>query len=438
MPDFVPDWKLRQSFADKLSLMYRDEVPAYGDLVELVGEINSSSGETSTHQDSLVRLGDERHGAIRLALPEELNLIRRALRLLGMHPVGYYDLSPAGLPVHSTAFRPLTSSDMERNAFRLFTSLVRLDQISSDSLRKQAEELVAQRAIISPQAMTLIEVGERHGGLTANEGEQFVTSLMDTFRWRGEALSSLRVYEAVIGEHPLVADVVCFPNPHINHLTPRVVDIDQAQSAMLARGLPAKEKIEGPPKRTCPILLRQTAFRALDENVRFPEGTGAASGVHTARFGEIESRGAALTPKGMALYDACLSSGDFSNFPDDWKDLKREQLVWFRYSRTDKPWSGTLNTVQDMSVDELVSAGLINETPMTYEDFLPVSAAGIFRSNLKQNVEFAGGETSNRTAFEQALGGPVHDAMQLYADESEASLEAVIKALKQVETANNA
>ena len=421
MSDLIEDWKLRRKFADRLSQMYREEVPAYGELVDLVGQINAED-----HSGS-VRLGEERHGAIRLAHPKELKLIRRALRLLGMHPVGYYDLSPAGLPVHSTAFRPLTSESMEKNAFRIFTSLVRLDQIGSERLKAEAKTLVNKRSILSSEALLLIEVGERYGGLTEDEGEQFITALMDTFRWRGEALASHSLYEAILGEHPLLADVVCFPNPHINHLTPRVVDIDKAQDEMIARGLPAKAKIEGPPKRKCPVLLRQTAFRALDETVFFPAGENGISGLHTARFGEIESRGAALTTEGMRRYNPCRASSACDCLPDDWNELREQGLAWFSYETVDATGAQIETAIAGGDVNELVRAGALKATPITYEDFLPVSAAGIFRSNLKEDVRISGGQSSNQTEFEDAMGSRVHDAQALYRLESDSSLKRMIR-----------
>ncbi|NHN23202.1 DUF1338 family protein, partial [Bacillus amyloliquefaciens] len=64
-----------------------------------------------------------------------------------------------------------------------------------------------------------------------------------------------------------------------------------------------KAVVEGPPPRAVPILLRQTSFKAIEEDVVFP---GDQPGQHTARFGEIEQRGAALTPAGRALYDRLL------------------------------------------------------------------------------------------------------------------------------------
>ena len=102
--------------------------------------------------------------------------------------------------------------------------------------------------------------------------------------------------------------MVSFRGPHINHLTPRTLDIDAAQAGMPQHGMDAKDVVEGPPRRACPILLRQTSFKALKEAIRFTDdAVGAArAGAHTARFGEIEQRGVALTRKGRALYDELL------------------------------------------------------------------------------------------------------------------------------------
>jgi uncharacterized glyoxalase superfamily metalloenzyme YdcJ len=70
-------------------------------------------------------------------------------------------------------------------------------------------------------------------------------------------------------------------------------------------GIEPKALIEGPPRREVPILLRQTSFKALEEPVMF---AGEHRGTHSARFGEIEQRGVALTPKGRALYDRLLQA----------------------------------------------------------------------------------------------------------------------------------
>ena len=84
---------------------------------------------------------------------------------------------------------------------------------------------------------------------------------------------------------------------HINHLTPRVLDIDELYARMQARGIAMIDAIQGPPRWDGPdVLLRQTSFRALAEPRAFRRADGS---VHEAslrvRFGEVEARGIALT-----------------------------------------------------------------------------------------------------------------------------------------------
>ena len=226
--------------------------------------------------------------------------------------------------------------------------------------------------------------------------------------------------------------MVSFRGPHINHLTPRTLDIDAAQAAMQARGLAAKAVIEGPPRRACPILLRQTSFKALEELVHFPSGEDNAAGTHTARFGEIEQRGLALTPKGRALYDALLAQardnggagstgGDymqrlqaaFAGFPDDHATLRREGLGYYRYVLTDAG-RALPAAERGLPAEVLIERGLAVADPIVYEDFLPVSAAGIFQSNLGGEEQRAYAARANREAFEQALGATVADEFAIY------------------------
>lgn len=187
--------------------------------------------------------------------------------------------------------------------FRVLTSLLRLELIESESLRVQAAEILAQRDIFAHEARELIDLSEAQGGLTDDQADSFVEQALETFRWHHQATVDLEAYNALHDEHRLIADVVCFRGPHINHLTPRTLDIDEAQRRMPEYGMSSKKLIEGPPRRRHPLLLRQTSFKALDEKNHF---LGAQPGTHMARFGEIEQRSMALTPKGRQLYDQLL------------------------------------------------------------------------------------------------------------------------------------
>jgi uncharacterized glyoxalase superfamily metalloenzyme YdcJ len=389
---FIDPSLLRQNFSDALSTMYREEVPAYGTLLDIVAETNESI-DADLAVDA-ARLGQERHGAIRVGTPRDLSLLARGFAVLGMEPVGYYDLSVAGLPIHSTAFRPITAESLAKSPFRMFCSLLRPELIDDAALREEAESILAKRDIFAPDFLPLLEEAEKAGGVSPNNAVAFISAFLKTFQWHDKANVSLETYERLQKHHTLVADIVSFQGPHINHLTPRTLDIDLCQSKMKDWGLEAKDIIEGPPLRQCPILLRQTAFKALSETILFKSNDDWTEGHHTARFGEIEQRGAALTPKGRALYDKCLAEKDFTDFPDDWNALREQDLAYFRQTDT-------------------------GFEPLTYEDFLPVSAAGIFRSNLRESGEATALQAeSNQAAFEQALGCPVWDMFSLYAEQA--------------------
>ncbi|OEY66391.1 VOC family protein [Marinobacter sp. X15-166B] len=446
---FLSTDDVRDRFSKAMSALYQAEVPQYGTLLELVEQVNQETLEQQPElrrrlqaQGELARLNVERHGAIRVGTAAELAMLRRLFAVMGMHPVGYYDLSEAGVPVHSTAFRPITDAALARNPFRVFTSLLRLELIDSDALRQRAEAVLAQRDIFTPKVRELIARHESQGGLTDAEADQFVQEALETFRWHQDATVDLDTYQALHDEHRLIADVVCFRGPHINHLTPRTLDIDEAQRRMPAMGMNPKAVIEGPPRRQSPILLRQTSFKALEEPIRF---AGDAQGTHTARFGEIEQRGMALTPKGRALYDQLLNEGRkqtagldneahqavmekvFAAFPDDNETMRREGLAYFHYHLTEQGQAARGVTTED--IDTLLAQGLVEAQPITYEDFLPVSAAGIFQSNLGGGANEAYAGNANQTAFEQALGAPVTDELALYAEREHASKTQVLAKL---------
>lgn len=449
-PTFVSPNEIRDRFSKAMSAMYQAEVPQYETLLELVDQVNRETldrnpvlAERLAAYDELNRLGVERHGAIRVGTADELATLRRLFGVMGMVPVGYYDLSEAGVPVHATAFRPIDDDALAYNPFRVFTSLLRHELIESDTLRERAAKILAERDIFTADALELIAQHESQGGLTDENADRFVSEALETFRWHQDATVGLETYEALHAEHRLIADVVCFRSSHINHLTPRTLDIDEVQRRMPQAGMNPKEVIEGPPRRDCPILLRQTSFKALEESIRF---AGEHQGTHTARFGEIEQRGVALTAKGRELYDRLLGESRrrmagldhiqhqrvlaevFDDFPDTEAELRRQGLAFFEYRLTEA--GRKAEKPNETGIEGLIEQGLVEARPITYEDFLPVSAAGIFQSNLGggQNDAYAG--NANREAFEGALQGKILDELELYAERERTSYQSTLRALQ--------
>jgi uncharacterized glyoxalase superfamily metalloenzyme YdcJ len=62
-----------------------------------------------------------------------------------------------------------------------------------------------------------------------------------------------------------------------------------------------------------------------------------------------------------------------------------------------------------------------------YEDFLPVSAAGIFQSNLATSNTLLPLLKSSQQVFEDALGEPVIDFFVLYADQQQQSIDLCLR-----------
>ncbi|WP_156680388.1 VOC family protein [Sphingomonas profundi] len=429
---FQPPHAIRAAFAAAMSLMYAQEVPQYRALTDLVAAVNRrvlagdpALAERMARSGETARLAGERHGAIRVGTADELATIARAFAVMGMAPVGYYDLAPAGVPVHATAFRAVEETALTVSPFRVFTSLLRLELIADPALRAEAAAILARRRIVTPAALALIARAEREGGLSEVDAAAFVAALLETFRWHAHATVPRDTYRRLLAAHRLVADVVSFKGPHINHLTPRVLDIDAVQAEMPARGMAAKQTIEGPPKRRCPVLLRQTSFTALEERIAFTDDAADAAGSHTARFGEVEQRGVALTAAGQARYDAWIGNGGALDLPDDWAALRRQGLAFFRYRAAD----GAAAAAADAGLEDLVAHGQILCDPIVYEDFLPVSAAGIFQSNLGADRRVDYTAAADRAAFEQALGRAVEDPLALCAAAQRASLDAVGRVL---------
>jgi len=227
----------------------------------------------------------------------------------------------------------------------------------------------------------------------------------------------------------------------VNSITRRLQQPDLVLHRLNHSGF--KDFTEGPPADT-PVLLRQDSYKALTEAVTFHESAGTkVDARHTARFGEIEQRFYATTPKGRALYDQCLAAAEqlraaepdwiqrdyegfqaahakcFAPFPKILTRLLEQGLVYGRYSATAAGMTATrTQSVQNADPSELVLLGHMRVEGLRYEDFLPFSAAGIFASNLGQygtKSTARSRPTYTRQTLEQIMGRTIIDPNLTYA-----------------------
>jgi uncharacterized glyoxalase superfamily metalloenzyme YdcJ len=422
---------LRAAFARRLSAMYAAEVPAYGTLVEASRAVNAdvaaSLGTAAERLGSLDRVTEERHGAVRVGSVAELRQAAQVFAGFGMEPVGFYDLRDArgAIPVVSTGFRAVDPESLARSPFRMFCSLLEPAdrRFFTAGLAAEVEAFVGARTLFPEELLSLAAWSEREGGLSGEAADRYLDLATQAFALSHDPVDKAW-YDRLSEVSSVAADIAGVATTHLNHLTPRVLDIDALYARLSGMGVEMIDRIQGPPRWGGPdVLLRQTSFRALAEPRRFRLPDGAVvDGDLKVRFGEVECRGIALTPAGMDLYHSLVGADADAwqaKVPGTEEGLRQAGLAWFTYEGR-KGASETL--------DAAIASGSVVATPVVYEDFLPRSAAGIFRSNLTGSGSRSDDEQGvhrDRRWLSAALERTVHDPQELYAAQQAASLAAL-------------
>lgn len=451
----VNQTQLRARFAETLSGLYGREVPPYTTLLGVSHAVNTdvaaAMGADAQRLGSLDRVTAERHGAIRVGTPAELQQVSRIFGALGMYATGFYDLRDAtasAVPVVSTAFRPIRAEELAQNPFRVFTSLLATGdrRFFSADLSRRLQNFLADRELFGPR---LLELADRaaDAGLDSGDADEFLGLAAGAFALSPEPIDRAW-YTELEKVSAVAADIGGVRSTHINHLTPRVLDIDDLYGRMSDHGIAMIDAIQGPPRWDGPdVLLRQTSFRALAEPRLFREVDGTvAKGALRVRFGEVEARGIALTPAGRSRYDLAVTEIDnmhdvsrpagedaahvwARHFPATERELFEQGLGHYTVTAVDRAADGRAPVG---TLAELVADGWLRTEPIVYEDFLPRSAAGIFQSNLSDagskdnSVE---GTVLDEQWMEGVLGSTLQDPYQLYQAQHEGSVRAAVAEL---------
>ena len=112
--------------------------------------------------------------------------------------------------------------------------------------------------------------------------------------------------------------------------------------------------------------------------------------------------------------------------------IRSEGLGYFTYSLTAK---GKTAATSHGDIGALIDQGLVQFDPIVYEDFLPVSAAGIFQSNLGDGAQQDFVASPNQQRFEADLGMKVLNEFDHYAGIEQASIDACLQALSKQDAA---
>ncbi|MDR8020103.1 2-oxoadipate dioxygenase/decarboxylase [Nesterenkonia aerolata] len=459
--EFLKSWQLRAEFALRLSEMYGEEVPAYTTLVDVSTEVNEDvlreMGEAAERLGTISRVTAERHGAIRVGSPEEMAQVARVFAAFGMHPVGFYDLrdaSKSSVPVVSTAFRPIEAEELALNPFRVFTSMLAADdpRFFDTDLQSRLRDFLGERTLFPSELLELADRAAAQDGLALEEAEKLLDLATGAFRLSEEPVEH-SWYQELEAVSAVAADIGGVSTTHINHLTPRVLDIDELYRRMEARGITMIDEVQGPPAWDGPdVLLRQTSFRALAEErvFRYEDGR-VGPGELKVRFGEVEQRGIALTPQGRQVYDEMVAEVDrrLQNRGGTRADVAREVwaerlprteielalsgLAFFTYRVLSQPRGDSGQYGDTVTLRELLESGRVVADPIVYEDFLPRSAAGIFQSNLSEDGsrdDAMQGTDYDIEVMSSIIGRRVVDPHDLYRAQEDASLTEISEQLE--------
>ena len=497
--DFLSTAEIRKLVARGFSEMYGAELPEYNRFTAPVRASNLEGLER--HPDPHVNretLMEEKHGAIRMPGAAEMRVVTRIFAVMGMKPVEFYDMTTLGtksLPMIATAFRA-TDDSIEESAFRMFCSMLHVESVPALVREEVIAELAKNRRLypkFSAELLATLDRAEADGGLDAEEARRFAALVVDAFSMHKDKVVDFALYSKLRRISDPLADIV-LESPVLNHLTPRALDIEDAVAKLNAAGIPMQTVIQGPPIREdgVSVQLNQIARIAAGEDVfvaRRPEVLGAyetepgslreaKAGAprvelqtgenvadymaridgalegapiaiihHKARFGEIESRGVALTVEGEAAYNAYGIEGESDpaaknakverfkqEYPKTHRELHATGWAYYTYQMTDAGRARRgRGAVGAEDLETLLDDGDVELVPQTYHDFLPFSAAAIFRANLTEGVEGTGGSdraaTDNQRLLEEAMGTAIISRHDLHRRDRDGSLREVLAEL---------
>jgi len=436
-----PSW-IRTELVLRILARFEATMPIYKRMMAVAHEINTQAGAKEAQ-----RLGRIMHAAIRCASDDELKTIKDLFGLMKCEPVDYYDLRER-VSVESTAFRPTSQEEIERNGFRVFCSKLSLDCIPAEH-RSLVESLIARRNLFDDEILELIQAGKAQGGLTQEQAERFVQGCVSIFTRPEQALVSLAEYEQLKSINKVAAQVLISNSLAFNHLTPSVASVPAAHEEMVRQGIKTIPVWQGPVGKD--VILRQTSCLAPPITLKFPQGDGTfVEAEYQETFVEFEERLQALTPQGRELFESMFDNGKqalrfaeadpgfadhyyqvmreaLAAFPSELLELWNRQLAYFTFQVSEKGQSLAKGGAEERDFDELVRDGLVSLIPQQYEDFFGPAATNIFNSNIGleevSNVGIA--KPDSQKSYEAALGREVV-SMYGYYEQIQAASKALL------------
>ena len=160
--------------------------------------------------------------------------------------------SPAPYPSSRPRSGRSTREELARNPFRVFTSHARPRRpplLRRRTCSARLEAFLAGRELFPPELLALADRAEAERGLPeAEDAERFLALADRGVRAVARAVDRAWYRELESGLRRRRGHRRRRARTHINHLTPRVLDIDELYARMSDRGIAMIDAIQGPPR----------------------------------------------------------------------------------------------------------------------------------------------------------------------------------------------
>jgi len=443
-----PSW-IRSEIVRQFLTNFEAALPLYKDMMSVARSVNSAAGESESK-----RLGKIMHAAVRCASSDELKVLRDLFGLIENHPVNYYDLRER-VSVECTAFRPTSVSEISRNGFRVFCSVLSMECIPTEH-HPFIKDIISRRNIFADEFLKLIETGKEQGGFNREQADLFVDKCVGVFTRPKEALISLDEYRKLREINKVAAQILISNSLAFNHLTPSVASVPAAHDEMRKRGIKTIPVWQGPVGKD--FVLRQTSCLAPPVVLKFPNDDGTfTESEYQETFVEFEERLQALTPKGRTIFEEMFAAGKqqlrlsesdpnyadhyyetmktaLEKFPSAMIDLWKQKLAYFTFKLSEDAKSQLAPNSGDISFETAIEDGIVTLEPQQYEDFFGPAATNIFNSNIGledvSNVGIA--KPDSQAAFERMLGQQVINMYDYYEQIQKASKTEVLAQFAQI------
>lgn len=434
---WVESDEIRLKYVQMISDLFHSRYSVYGVVFDIVRDVNNMALiQNASLYDEMVKKGQKQTFSQELSAhyilfnPGDLGIIRRIFAVMGLYPVGFYNLDLNGKSLASTLFKPLNKIALKQQPFRITVSL------ANQSFDNECEQhnVPKNRLDLSEKFLGLLQKFEKYSALNELDVHYFIQELQENLHKPDYDMQCCeqRPFRSSMNQ---IRESIMIRSTSLACLNlPKVIE------ELKHFDLYAIDDLDGPSDRKHPLLFNKMNINLRSKHPDHQKSDSDNQNIPVFTI-QLEQRGLALTAKGHQFFKSILSNLKsrleprtrlslvqkrklmnqvFKRFPDSSYSLYRKGLAYFTFSVNpeieiidDRYW-----TEEDLP--RLIRSKRILLTPLIFEDIY--SSYSVHASSSFDFVE-------EKKSFEAYLGTCIHDEMRYYVLCQEQSLQTCLAIL---------